>query len=375
MDQYLSAAQLEAEISALPAGKADLLISMLSKHHPDIAAKSTKAAAIMRGVDGHGATSAPTGWLADLKAWKVDNDPEAAYRIKALLGSTSANGAAIAPANAVASIQDYAGRANPWRSLITYRTVNAGFGVDIPYVTDVHQNALLQGAFGSNKDNRDVHFATESATLFTIAQIVDVSNQLLEASAGAAEAIVLERIGTALGMAEGAFITNGTGSGQPLGILQAIMDYGDIAATKYTLNSESRAAALANGMAKLEAYNRKADAVVVNPTTYYAIITETLGSSGSGGWAVSPAEGPTGQITTIWGVPLVRDSAVPVGTALVGNFRRFEAYVTGNVTIDVTREAGNRWDQNVSGWRGELGFAFSAEPFVRTGCVIKVLGL
>jgi hypothetical protein len=34
-----------------------------------------------------------------------------------------------------------------------------------------------------------------------------------------------------------------------LGILHAMLAFGDVAANKYTLNSESRAAAIGNGMA------------------------------------------------------------------------------------------------------------------------------
>src|SRR6188472_741335 len=41
---------------------------------------------------------------------------------------------------------------------------------------------------------------------------------------------------------------------------------------------------------------------------------ETLGSSGSGGWAFDAATGPTSApVVTAWGVPVYRDVNLPVG--------------------------------------------------------------
>jgi HK97 family phage major capsid protein len=59
-----------------------------------------------------------------------------------------------------------------------------------------------------------------------------------------AEATARRRLGDSIGLAESNFIVNGTGSSQPLGILQSLLNFGDIAANRYTLNSESRAAAV-----------------------------------------------------------------------------------------------------------------------------------
>ena len=38
-------------------------------------------------------------------------------------------------------------------------------------------------------------------------------------------------------------------------------------------------------------------------------------------------------------------------------------------------EAGNRFDQNITGFRGEEEFGFTAEPYVRTAKFVKILGL
>src|SRR5262245_53177611 len=87
---------------------------------------------------------------------------------------------------------------------------------------------------------------------YTIAQIADIGNQLLRQSGGVAEAAARRRLAASIGLAESNYIVNGSGSSQPLGILQALMNFGDGAANKYTLNSEPRIAALAGGISKLE---------------------------------------------------------------------------------------------------------------------------
>jgi hypothetical protein len=41
----------------------------------------------------------------------------------------------------------------------------------------------------------------------------------------------------------------------------------------------------------------------------------------------------------------------------------------------VSSEAGNRFDQNTTGFRGEEEMGYNAEPDVRTGKFVKILGL
>jgi hypothetical protein len=52
-----------------------------------------------------------------------------------------------------------------------------------------------------------------------------------------------------------------------------------------------------------------------------------------------------------------------------------DLYFGTAMTIDVSNEAGTRWDQNITGFRAEELFGFNAERYVRTGMVQKVLGL
>jgi hypothetical protein len=64
----------------------------------------------------------------------------------------------------------------------------------------------------------------------------------------------------------------------------------------------------------------------------------------------------------------------PTGTALAGAWSDCDIYIGSEFRIDVSSDAGNR-STNVTGFRAEEEFGFNAEPYVRTGKFVKILGL
>jgi HK97 family phage major capsid protein len=346
----------------------------------------TKAAAILAGVSDrpHAKAVGPyneTNFLSALVNRRT-GDTDAQEFVKAVLGTSSATGTAIVPNNFVAELTSALNLNNVYRGLFDVVTGVSGAGVDIPYTTDAVTEALLQGAYGSNKDIRDFGFARATATLYTIAQIADIGNQLLRQSNGAAEREARKRLSQSIAQREAKFITNGSGSSQPLGIFPAFMAYGDVAAFKTTLSSEPRLVALARGIAAMEARGvmRENLVFVIDPVNYWEIASEGLGSSYAGGWAVDPAGGAAANppITSAWGVPIKSDPNWPtayLGTGLLFDRTEVSIYTGQEFRIDVSSEAGNRFDQNVTGFRAEEEFGFNAEPLVRTGRAQKVIGL
>jgi hypothetical protein len=73
--------------------------------------------------------------------------------------------------------------------------------------------------------------------------------------------------------------------------------------------------------------------------------------------------------------PVLRCADLASGTALVADWTAFDIYLGSDFRIDVSSEADNRFDQNVTGFRAEEDFGFTAEPAVRTGKVVKITGL
>lgn len=309
-------------------------------------------------------------------------DTDAQEFVKAVLGTSAATGGALVPGNFVSTLVEQIALVNPYRGLFNVVDGVQGAGVNIPYEVTGITAALLQGAYGSNKDVRDFGFASATATLYQIAQIADIGNQLLRQSNGAAEASARRRLASSIGLAEAQFINNGSGASAPLGFFPALAAYGQVAQFITTLSSEPRAAALGRGISALEQRGIPADnlAIVMAPADYWELATEGLGTSYAGGWAIDPAAGASASPppATVWGVPVRRDATWPsaqAGTALIIERSEVEIFTGQGFTVDVSSEAGSRFDQNVTGFRAEEEFGFNAEPYVRTGRVQRVDGL
>ena len=353
-------------------------------------AARTKASAILAGVENTSSMKSvgrynETNFLSALVARRT-GDTDAQEFVKAVLGISDLTGQAIVPGNFVASLVEQIALVNPYRRVFEVISGVSGAGVSIPYELTAVSAAFLQGgttgAFGSNKDVRDWTFGAATATLYTIAQIADVGNQLLRQSNGGAERSARRRLAGSIGMTEATFVTSGTGSGQPNGIFTAIVAHGNVPSMKTALSSEPRAAAIGRGIGVLESRGVMADnlVIVMGPTDYWELASEGLGSSYAGGWAIDPAGGAAANppITSVWGVPIFRDPNWPTakaGTALVMDRTACDIFTGQEYRIDVSSEGGNRFDQNITGFRAEEEFAFNAEPMIKTGRVQEVTGL
>jgi HK97 family phage major capsid protein len=171
-------------------------------------------------------------------------------------------------------------------------------------------------------------------------------------------------------------VTNGTGSGQPLGILPALLAFGDVAAFMTTLSSEPRAATIGRALGALEGRGRQASCVVLHPTDYWEMATEGLGTSYGGGWALDPTQPAQRRpVASLWSVPVYRCADLPAGTGLAIDATDGTIWVGDELRMDVSSEAGTRFDQNLTGYRAETELGWTAEPLVRTGAVQKILGL
>ncbi len=335
---------------------------------------ASKAASILHGANlgapGEDDDAAHPGG-AYLKAlWAAKNgEPETLRAIKATLGDSDANGAYAIPYNLKTAIIEYATAENVWRRVLNVVTGVRGAGVTIPYEANDSSlgQAMLQGgnaqSFGSNKDTRDFTLNAASATLYTVARIIDVGNQLLRQSSGVIENLVRSKLGRAIALAEAYYIVSGTGTSQPKGLANGS------GITSTALSSEPRAATIGRAIGKVEARYHSVSAVVVNTADYWELVTEGLGTSYAGGWAVAPADGASASNAAspafnLWGVPVYRDPLVGTGTAYVGAFREMDLFFGEDFNIRVSDEAANRFDRNITGFRGEEEMGFNADPYV-----------
>ena len=300
---------------------------------------------------------------------------------KATLGDTGAAGGNIVPPNVLAEIVSIAAASNIYRSLL--KVVSAGFvsGVDTPSEDIIPARAVVQG-YGATKENVDWTASKYSATMYTIARIHDIGNQFLRNSRGAAQAEVISRLGRAIGLGEAYYILSGSGSSEPKGLLTSLA----AAPASMTTNKGSATTTPATSISgtiitAIMALGKRAvtpTAIVTDPASYWqSFLDATTSFSVLGslaGQAMSPLtlEGGTPRL---YGIPYLVDPLMPANTGIVGDFHSAMLYTGQDYRVDVSDQAGTRWDKNETGFRGEEEIAFNGDAYVLTGHFQRLTGL
>ena len=296
---------------------------------------------------------------------------------KATVGGTNAAGGYLVPAPVVSAI-NY--QATPGRAVVDlFQTINdvRGTGVAIPFedANSVYSRAIIAGA-GTLKENSNFLVNSYTATLYTLARIYDVGNQLLRQSEGAAEQLVRNALGRAFALGEDYYAIQGSGSSEPYGLLTALGTGGPYVTTFSSPSASTIAGNWATCLAKLAGAvaTRGAvpDAAIMNSGDYWTVIAS---GADAAGFYVDPSGGSYGfnasaQATTgagPWGLRLRHTPNVPSDTAVVGEFSTTPFFRGQSYRVDVSSEAGTRWDYNLTGFRGEEEIAFDARPSVYTG--------
>lgn len=300
---------------------------------------------------------------------------EPAPYAKATLGTTDATGGYLVQPNRVDSIQKQITFTNPYRRILTVRTGITLAGVNLPVRSYANATRATIVAPGATKPNLDLTTASYTATMYTLARIYDVGNQLLRHSAGAAEADVRSELANAIGLGERYYTVSGTGTNEPYGLVTALAANSQFttsfASASTTTVAGSLAAAVAATLGPLASRNRvEGLTAVVGPTTYATAIAE--GSDSAGFW-FNPAGGanalpgwPPGTLT-IFGIPVIVDPELTGKSLIVGQFAATTMYIGQSFRIDVSDQAGTRWDTNETGFRGEEEFGINFLPSVIAG--------
>jgi HK97 family phage major capsid protein len=265
---------------------------------------------------------------------------------------------------------------NIYRNLLT--VVDAGFviGVSVPSEGLIAPQATIQ-AYGATKTNLNFTANLYTATMYTLAAIYDVGNQLLRNSRGNAEMLVRNRLTKGMALGESAYILSGTGTAQPKGILTSIGTSGTFV-TSFTASSTTLAGSSASAIAKatgtLANRARSADGVVVNASDFWIMAAQ---GTDTAGFFFSPAGGPTQINPTVgmirvWGLPVYADPNMPTDSMVVGEWKSATLYTGQTYRVDVTDTAGTRWDTNETGFRAEEEIAFNADPYVSSGIFQRV---
>ena len=297
---------------------------------------------------------------------------------KATLGSTDATGGWIIPNAIVDELIVPGAAANIYRQLMTVVPGVTTAAVDQPY-RSARRTAAVIAAFGDTKENVNLTYGGYTATLYTLARIHDISAQFARQSRGAAERDVLAELSAAFAAGESYYIREGSGSSEPYGYTSALTNgpatFRSSFSPSATTLAGSIAAAVATAAGDLTGRGVTPTAVVMANAAYWTMLSQ---GTDTAGFFFAPAGGPNGiqpgTLQTPFGMPIYPDAnATITGTGavidnlVVADWKKFKVYFGQAYRVDVSDMAGERFDKNLIGFRGEEEMGFDARPAVYAG--------
>lgn len=302
---------------------------------------------------------------------------------KATLGDSDGAGGYLVPNAVVSSVIEQATARNIWRQELNVIRGIRGNSVEVPTEGLAPTRATVV-AVGATKTNANFTVASYTATLYTLAVIYDVGNQLLRQSEGAAEDLVRSRLARQLALGESYYILLGSGSSEPKGILTSVGTSGTFV-TSHTAGDTLTggvAHAIAEAAGPVAARDRNPTAAVMSPTDFWLLMSQ---GTDNAGFFMSPSEGPSGIDATVpnvrlFGLRVFPDSNFSTANGiaddlLVGDFRSASLFIGDDYRVDVSTEASDRWDKNLTGFRAEEEIAFNADPYVASGFFQRILDI
>jgi HK97 family phage major capsid protein len=220
--------------------------------------------------------------------------------------------------------------------------------------------------------------ATITASVFTAAGLATISNQLLADSNPAVDSLVTADLAKRLVALEETAFLNGSGTGQPLGLLNTPGIGATALATTPILDLLD---ALLDSIAKVETAHGAPTGILMHPRTWTRILKAR---DTQGAYYIDPTGGPQdprtglrGPVKTLWGYPVYTTNRMPTnkGTGtnesriIVGDFREALILDRQGITVDESEHVYFTTNQTV--FRAEQRVGFTA---ARTPAAFDVVG-
>lgn len=213
--------------------------------------------------------------------------------------------------------------------------------------------------------------ASLAANVFTAAGLATISNQLLADANPAVDQLATADLAKRLvALEETAFIA-GTGSGQPLGILNT----GGIGTTSLTATDiPSLLAAVLSAIGAVETNHGSPSAILMHPRTWTRILAS---QDAQGAYYIDPTGGPQdprtglrGPVKVLWGVPVVTSNRIPTnlggGTnesrVIVADFSEALILDRQGITVDESEHVYFTTNQTVFRVEERVGFTAARTP-------------
>lgn len=242
--------------------------------------------------------------------------------------NTLSNSAAVIPEATLNEVVKQARGVNGLFNEVRLFSVPNNLSVPVGTPTD----AAAWHTEGAAVDRASVTTAAVTFTGRELIKVLSLSAAVKRMDTAAFERYLTDELKSSIADAIGAAIVNGTGSGQPSGILKGV--------TWNTKNSVSTTALTADNLLSL---------IALLPAGYaggakFAMSTATLFGSvyplkdNDGRYFFTDPE--SGGVRRLFGFEIVLDDNIPAGTVLFGNFRYYGVNIPQGVAIEVSRESG-----------------------------------
>lgn len=363
------AADIKAAIGESRApSKAALIGGMRSADRSEQAGAFLTALLALKGNDPEAYVAAKAS-MAELGSSWMDVPADS----KATLGTTDAAGGWIVPNAMVDAIVKPAPKKVGILDLVTVVPGINSFQVDIPLRNAAPSRMTIQSR-GSTKENKDLAYDGYSATMYTLARIYDLASQFVRQSAGAAERDVIGELTDAARRGTEYYLISGAGSTEPYGLKTALTNAPAAFTSSFTAGATlagSIIAAVGTAAGALAGRDVTPNAALINAQTLWTALLQGDDQAGfymnGANDRVNRADLPAGTVLTRWGIPLVPDSLVAADDLIVGDYSTLKVYEGDTLRIDSSNVAGERWDKNLTGFRGEKEIALDARPAVYAG--------
>jgi HK97 family phage major capsid protein len=225
-----------------------------------------------------------------------------------------------------------------------------------------------------------MQLASVSASVFTAAGLATISNQLLADSNPAVDGLVTRDLAKRLVALEEAAFLAGTGTNQPLGLLNTpgvqtvtTTETGDVAAPGALLDD------ILDGIGKVQTEHGQPTAILMHPRTWTAIIKARDAQGLYWLGARRPDQGPNTD-QTLFGVRVVLSNRVPtnLGTGtdesrvVIGDFS--EALILDRQGITVDESPHVLFTSNQTIFRAEQRVGFTAARQPKAFCIVGLAG-
>jgi HK97 family phage major capsid protein len=186
---------------------------------------------------------------------------------------------------------------------------------------------------GSLVDRKDVTVNSVMFSAFELIKILSMSAAAKRMTISAFEAYITAELSKAITEAIGIAIVNGTGSGQPLGLLTGIEWDDD--------NTVTASAAIVDSILRLIAmlhsgYANGAKFAMNNHTLF----TNIYPAKTTNGDLILIPDAQNGSVRRLFGFEIVVDDNLPNGVILFGNFKYYGVNIPEGVVIETSRESG-----------------------------------